>query len=327
MATEMNLLIQRQLLDKRRQLEEAAAFAAQKVEVERLLAEVDSALERIDKGSYGLCKVCHEPIEIERLIADPLLQVCLDHLTLDQQRDLEADLQLARQIQKKLLPAHDLTHGDWEVAYHYEPAGLVSGDYCDLVPAGDGVVYFILGDVSGKGIAASMLMAHLHAMFRSLLTFHLPLDKIVEQASRVFCESTLPTYYATLVCGKTGPSGEVEISNAGHPPGLWVRKGEVEPIVATGLPLGAFCDEQFSVKKLALDRGDVLFFYSDGLSEARNKEGVEYGQERISEGLKKSSLLPSSQIINACLGDLSAFRGSAPRQDDLTIMTIRRRES
>ncbi|MDH4196035.1 MAG: SpoIIE family protein phosphatase [Candidatus Aminicenantes bacterium] len=326
MAVEMNLLIQRQLLDKRRQLEEAAAFAAQKNEIERLLAEVDSALERMDKGSYGLCKVCHEPIETERLIADPLLQFCLDHLSPSQQRALEADLELARQIQQKLLPEQDLVHGDWEVAYHYEPAGLVSGDYCDLIPANDGILYFILGDVSGKGIAASMLMAHLHAMFRSLMTFSLPLDKIVEQASRVFCESTLPTHYATLVCGKAGPSGEIEISNAGHPPGLWVRRGEIEAIAATGLPLGAFCDEHFSVKNLTLDRGDVLLFYSDGLSEARNKEGVEYGQGRISERVQKSSLLPSSQIIKACLDDLSAFRGGAPRQDDLTIMTIRRRE-
>ena len=183
MSTEMNHIMRHQLLDKRRQLEEVAAYAIQKNEIERLLKEVDSALERIDKGSFGLCKVCHEPIEIERLIADPLLQFCLAHLTSSQQRALEADLKLARQIQEKLLPEHDLAHKDWEVSYHYEPAGLVSGDYCDLIPAGEGVLYFILGDVSGKGIAASMLMAHLHAMFRSLMTFNLPLAGIVEQAS------------------------------------------------------------------------------------------------------------------------------------------------
>ncbi len=326
MAVETNLLIQRQLLDKRRQLEEVSAYAAENKEVERLLAEVDAALGRMEKGAYGLCKVCHEPIETERLIADPLLQFCLDHLTSSQQRALEADLQLARQIQEKLLPQQDLVYGEWEVSYHYEPAGLVSGDYCDLVPAGEGVLYFILGDVSGKGIAASMLMTHLHAMFRSLMAFNLPLDKIVEQASRVFCESTLPSHYATLVCGKAGPSGEVEISNAGHPPGLWVKKDEIEPVTATGLPLGAFCDEHFSVNKMRLNHGDVLFFYSDGLTEARNKEGVEYGQGRITERVKKNASLSSSQIIKACLDDLLAFGGGAPRQDDLTLMAIRRRE-
>ena len=327
MAIDMNVMIQKQLLDKRRQLQEVAAYTIQKTELERLLEEVDSALERMDKGTFGLCKVCHEPIETERLIVDPLLQFCLDHLTPSQRRALEADLNLARQIQENLLPERDLTHGDWEVSYHYEPAGLVSGDYCDLIPAGKGVLYFILGDVSGKGIAASMLMAHLHAMFRSLTTFNLPLDKIVEQASRVFCESTLPTHYATLVCGKAGPSGEIEISNAGHPPGLWVRKGGIEAIAATGLPLGAFCDEQFSVKKLSVNSGDVLFFYSDGLSETRNEAGVEYGPGRISERVRMSSRLSSSGIIKSCLDDLSAFRGHASHQDDLTIMSLRRRET
>ena len=324
MATDMNLMIRQQLLDKRRQLEEAGDYTGKKEEIMRLLRDVDSALKRMDKGSYGLCTVCHEPIETERLITDPLLQVCLDHLTSSQQRALEADLDLARQIQKKLLPKKDFADGGWEVSYHYEPAGLVSGDYCDLLPSTEGVLYFILGDVSGKGIAASMLMAHLHAMFRSLISFDLPLDKIMEQASRVFCESTLPTHYATLVFGKAGPSGEVEICNAGHPPGLWVQKDRVEPITSTGLPLGAFCDENFGAKRLKLNRDDILLFYSDGLSETRNEQGMEYGPSRISSIIKEAYLLSSSEIIKACLEDLVAFRGRAPRQDDLTIMAVRR---
>src|SRR5438876_894777 len=83
----------------------------------------------------------------------------------------------------------------------------------------------LLGDVSGKGVAASMLMAHLQAMFRTLVSTKLPLDQIPERASRVFCESTLPTHYATLVCGKASPNGELEISNAGHLPPLLVHQG------------------------------------------------------------------------------------------------------
>ena len=112
MSTDMNLMMRQQLLDKRRQLEDVAAYPIQKKEIERLLKKVDSALERMDKGSYGLCEVCHEPIETERLIADPLLQFCLEHLTSSQQRALEADLKLARQIQEKLLPEHGLVHRD-----------------------------------------------------------------------------------------------------------------------------------------------------------------------------------------------------------------------
>jgi sigma-B regulation protein RsbU (phosphoserine phosphatase) len=326
MATDMNGMMREQLLERRRKLEEATVSIPQKDELERLMKEVDSALERMDRGTYGLCEVCHEPIEVDALIADPLLQFCLGHLTQNQQRALEADLVLARQIQDQLLPEQGMRHEGWDVSYHFEPAGLVSGDYCDLIPADSGNFYFILGDVSGKGIAASLLMSHLHAMFRSLLGFHLPLEKIMEQASRVFCKATLPTHYATLICGNAGREGEVEVSNAGHPPALWVRGDAIESIAATGLPIGAFCEGQFGVKKITLNRGDVLLFYSDGLSEMRNKQGTEYGQERICESLKKCSRSSASDVVRACLEDLRVFRGGAALQDDMTIMAIRRGE-
>src|SRR4029453_19192206 len=99
---------------------------------------------------------------------------------------------------------------------------------------------------SGKGVAASMLMAHLHAMFRTLISINLPLEQMVERASRVFCESTLPTQYATLVYGRATTKGEVQICNAGHLPPLLFQQGAVRRIDATGLPVGVFCSESFS---------------------------------------------------------------------------------
>lgn len=108
-----------------------------------------------------------------------------------------------------------LRAGGWETSFHYEPVGPVSGDYCDLIPS-DGQLFFVLGDVSGKGVAASMLMTQLHALFRSLTKMALPLGQMVSQANRVFCESALAGQYATVVCGQAKPTGEVEIHNAGH---------------------------------------------------------------------------------------------------------------
>src|SRR5438552_692848 len=109
----------------------------------------------MDAGSFGICEHSHESIETDRLIADPLMRFCLDHLNGQQRNALEQDLQLAAQIQRGLLPRPDLFRDGWQVSYHYEPAGVVSGDYCDVVEAGDGDIYFMLGDVSGKGVAAS----------------------------------------------------------------------------------------------------------------------------------------------------------------------------
>src|SRR5437867_448250 len=122
-----------QLLDRRQKLEEAIARSEKLTQLEHLLQEVDSALLRLDGGTYGLCDVCHEPIEKEWLMADPLCRICLAHLSPDEQRAFEQDLDLASQIQRTLLPKQNLRFGGWDVYHYYEPAGPVSGDYCDLV--------------------------------------------------------------------------------------------------------------------------------------------------------------------------------------------------
>ena len=208
MATAIEPLLRNQLVDRKEKLQAAANGFHRPAELTRLLHEVDDALHRMDMGVYGLCEVCHDTVETERLIADPLTRFCLDHLTAKEQRALEQDLELAAQIQAGLLPATHKRIDGWEVAYHYQPAGAVSGDYCDLINGNDSSWMFVVGDVSGKGVAASMLMAHLQAMFRTLISINLPLEQMVERASRVFCESTLPTQYATLVCGRVGSDGE-----------------------------------------------------------------------------------------------------------------------
>ena len=223
MADASDSQIKDQLLDRRSKLEEALVSSPKDSQLLRLLSEVDAAVARVNGGTYGLCEACQEPIESERLIADPLVHFCLDHMSPDQQRALELDLKLASQIQTELLPKHSFQVEGWETAYHYEGAGPVSGDYCDLL-SHEGHLYFTVGDVTGKGVAASMLMAHLHATFRTLVSLELPLEQVMERASSMFCQSTLSTHFATLVCGKANSSGEVEICNAGHPPPLLIQE-------------------------------------------------------------------------------------------------------
>jgi sigma-B regulation protein RsbU (phosphoserine phosphatase) len=327
MAAAIEPVLREQLIDRRHKLETAIAEADEPSRLAGLLVEVDAALARFGEGTYGLCEVCRDPVESERLIADPLVCVCLGCLTPAQQRALEQDLELAARIQATLLPARDFATGGWQASYHYEAAGVVSGDYCDLVRDEDGSLYFMLGDVSGKGVAASMLMAQLHAMFRTLISVGLPLNQLVERASRVFCESTLPTHYATLVCGKASPAGEVEICNAGHLPPLVAREGGgVSVIEATGLPLGVFCNEQFNCDSVRLSKGDALLLYTDGLSESQNVLGEEYGRERLSRLVGARTAHAPGELIKTCLEDLSAFRAGTPVTDDLTVLALRRAE-
>jgi sigma-B regulation protein RsbU (phosphoserine phosphatase) len=324
MVTAIEPLLREQLIDRRQKLQTAASAFHRPAELTRLLQEVDAALHRMDIGTYGLCEVCHDPVEPERLLADPLTRVCLGDLTPDEQRALEEDLELAAQIQNKLLPETVQKIDGWEVSYHYQPAGAVSGDYCDLIRGDDESLSFVLGDVSGKGVAASMLMAHLNAMFRTLTSINLPVEQMVERASRVFCESTLPTQYATLVYGRANTSGEVEVCNAGHLPPLLVQEGKVSSIAATGLPVGVFCSESFAVNRVQMNKGDTLFLYTDGLSESLDGDGNEYGAERLSQLLNENRALTPDSMISLCRRELHAFaEGRVPR-DDLTLMAIRR---
>jgi len=207
------------LMDWRRRLEDAIGQVEDRSHLAPLLTEVDSALHRMESGSYGVCEACNEVIEDEAL-NDPVARFCLDCLTEAEQRALQHDLDSVSLVQHTLLPKQNLEVEGWRAYYHYEAAGPVSGDYCDLLSNDNGDLFFLLGDVSGKGIAASMLMAHLHAIFRSLITLDLPVSQLVERANRVFAESTMPAYYATLVCGRANKSGVIEICNAGHPPAL-----------------------------------------------------------------------------------------------------------
>ena len=318
--------VREQLLDRRQTVELQIARAGYTPDLGRLLGETDDALARLENGSFGICETCLEPIETERVIADPLVRFCLDHLTGPEQRALEHDLELAARIQRRLLPIDHARVNGWEITYQYEPAGVVSGDYCDLVPTDAGDLYFMIGDVSGKGVAASMLMAHLHATLRTLILMGLPLDQLMERASRLFCESALPAHYATLVCGRATRDGAVDICNAGHPPPLLIREERVDRIDATGLPVGMFHSERFEVTRLELLPGETFLLYTDGVIEAQNRSGDEYGGDRLSEIATTSRALGLHELVTACLKDLAAFRSGLKSTDDVTVMAIRRNQ-
>ncbi len=326
MASVPERIVRQQLSERKQRLEAALARSPEASQFEHLLGEVDAALARLESGSFGLCEVCHGTIEEDRIMADPLVRFCLDHLSHEEQRALQEDLDLAARIQRGLLPQGSLTCRGWEIHYHYEPAGPVSGDFCDVVQPDDGGgdLFFLFGDVSGKGVSAAILMAHLHATFRSLVAAEVPIGQLVERANRVFRESTLASYFATLVAGRASASGELEICNAGHCPPLLLAGGSVTPVDPTGLPVGTFYSTSYASRTLKLAEGDTLVLYTDGVSEARDRTGAEYGADRIAGVLRASRHLGPRALASACLDDLASHLQGAPKGDDLTLMVIRR---
>jgi sigma-B regulation protein RsbU (phosphoserine phosphatase) len=324
-AAEMGFL-HGQLEERRHRLETVVAATPDDANLASLLREVDSALDRFAAGTYGLCELCHDTVERDRLLADPLIRYCLDHLTEPERADLQRDLNLAAELQRGLLPPANLRVDGWDTSYHYAPLGPVSGDYCDLYPF-DGQLFFMLGDVSGKGVAASMRMTQLHALFRSLIGMGLGLAEIVGHINRFLCDSGLAGQYATLVCGRAKASGDgvlgnIELFNAGHLPVIAIEQGSARLVESTGFPLGMFREASVTAAHLQLCGGDMLFLYTDGLSEAHGDSG-EYGIDRVTNLVGRHTSCRAAAVISACLEDLRGFAGANPGMDDVTLLAIR----
>jgi phosphoserine phosphatase RsbU/P len=304
----------------------AARNTADATQLANLLHQVDSAIQRMDAGTYGICDVCHDTVEKERLIADPLTTLCLDHLSGEEQRALERDLELAARIQRGLLPQENVRVGDWEVHFRYKPAGIVSGDYCDVISASEreGGPLILVGDVAGKGVAAALLMSHLHAMFRTLSEVGLELGRLLEMANRVFCESTFAGQYATLVCARPHNDGQVEIASAGHLPALLVSRDVVQKIGSTGLPLGMFAASRYSINKVRLEPGDSLLLFTDGISEATSASGAEYGVDGLSSAAVRGRYMQPNELAADCFEKLQVFSAGARQKDDQTLMIVQR---
>lgn len=319
--------IMRQLHDRKERLGRVIRDVDKSPHLLQLLHEVDSALERIDNGSFGICEVCREPIETERLVVDPLIRVCLDHLSEHQQRVLEQDLDMASKIQQALLPSNNFVSNEWEIYFHYEPAGMVSGDYCDIIKQddkSDDNLIVTVGDVSGKGVAASMLMTHMHALFHSMTDFELSVNQLMQKANRLFCESTVFTHYATLAVAKLHPNGKIEICNAGHCSPLVLGRENLFSIEATGMPIGIFSEGEYSAKEIQLRPGEILLLYTDGLNEAR-KDEEEFGVDRLKDLAGQLVNKSAKDVVEILVQALKEFLSGTVKLDDLTILAVKRK--
>lgn len=321
---EVPTAVRTQLLDRRQRLERVIPDVADAAPLVRLLGEVDQALARFDAGTFGVCEVCHDPVERERLAADPLVRTCLGCLSAAQQRALERDLDLAGRVQRLLLPQPVVRSNGWESAFVYEPAGAASGDYIDVVPLESGELIFVVGDVSGKGLAASLLMTHLHATIRSLVALQLPFEELLARTNRMFYESVCASQYATLLCGKAGRDGSITLANAGHCPPVVLGRGRAVVVPPTSVPIGLFADAPFPTERITLAPGETLVVYTDGVSEATDPQGREYGAERVIVAAAGQMDVAPRAIVDACLADLRRFTAGAERRDDVTLFALRR---
>lgn len=244
-----------------------------------------------------------------------------------ERRRLEEELALARRIQVALLPSKLPEIAGWELHGGNIPSRGVSGDYYEVVERLDGrEVVLMVADVSGKGMAASLLTVSLQALSMGPVEDGLPPDEICARLSRLLYRRTPPEKYATAFLGVLEPAtGRLRYTNAGHNPPLVLRAaGTAEELAPTGVPLGLLPVAPYKAGEVTLSPGDTLVLYTDGLAEAMDPDGEEYGLERMTAVCLRHRGEPCKQLAAALEEDLEHFVRGVPYADDRTVVMARR---
>jgi serine phosphatase RsbU (regulator of sigma subunit) len=251
-----------------------------------------------------------------------------------ERRRLEQELALARRIQVALLPDRLPALSGWELHGLNEPSRGVSGDYYQVVERSAGrECVLLIADVSGKGMAASLLTVSLQALSEGPIEDGLPPDEISARLSRLLFKRTPPEKYATAFLGVLAPeTGVLRYTNAGHNPPLVVRAGPsgssaestAAELGATGPPLGLLSTAVYKAGEVTLGPGDLLVLYTDGIVEAVDSDGEEYGLDRLKQICLRHRGLPPAAVAEALDRDLLAFVRGTPFPDDRTVVLVRR---
>jgi sigma-B regulation protein RsbU (phosphoserine phosphatase) len=245
-----------------------------------------------------------------------------------EKKKIEKELELAADIQRRLLPSVLPSIAGYDVAANSRPARHVGGDYYDVLPRADGRVVYCVADVSGKGIAASLLMSNFQASLRALLSSGTSLAEAVTRMNNLMHASTAANKYVTAIFMDVDPAtGHARVVNAGHNDGIILRAdGTADRLKAGGLAVGLMPGRTYTETEWQLAPGDLVALYSDGVTEANDPEENEYSIERLIEFLREQRASSADAIVRATYESVDAFADTAPQYDDITMMVVRRTE-
>ena len=249
---------------------------------------------------------------------------------LDFSRPMEDDpllheVMVARSVQRKLLPQEKPLLQTLEYAADCIQAGNVGGDYYDFLDMGPGKAGFVMADVSGKGISAALLMANLQGcLFADYNIASQDLSRLLGYVNRHLYEHTEKQHYATVFLGSySDATRTLEYVNCGHcPPLLLHAQGEIERLEANATVLGLFRDWSCSVSHASMEPGATLVIFTDGVTEARNSSGEEYGDRRLLQCVREAGSLPVDSMLRNIVSGVESFR-VGEQEDDLTLLIAR----
>ena len=241
---------------------------------------------------------------------------------------LNRELEIAREVQQHLLPQHFPVISGLDYAGICRPAQEVGGDYYDVLELPGGRLGVAIGDVSGKGIGASLMMASLGASLRGQAAVAENLTQLIDRVNNLVYHASTANRYATFFYAEYNPQNrQLSFVNAGHNPPVIVRQSNpgcaVFRLHASGPPVGLLPKSSFEQGSFALESGDLLLLFTDGVSESMNSEDEEWGEERLIDLAKSCTEMPAIEAINRILTEAESFAAGAPQHDDMTLVVLR----
>ena len=294
------------------------------------LVAIDTALEKAAAETLGTCTVCHESVEDSLLEMDYTAEVCLDHLSSEEMRHLEFDLELAQSVQKSLLPQQTPDVPGLEVAAFSRPAQILGGDYFDFFRFQDGIGGLAIADVAGHGLSAGLHMAGVQALLRTLVPVNAYPAEVVLHLQRLLIHNVRFSTFVTLFLGSFDQATRLlTYCNAGHNPPLLLRaqsRSGVDPLQwlePTGAAIGLLEESQYREESVRLEPGDILLLYTDGVTEASDEQGKQFGQERLAEIVGRQAGRAVGDLVRAVREEVLQFTQREALADDATIVACR----
>jgi sigma-B regulation protein RsbU (phosphoserine phosphatase) len=297
--------------------------------VEAHLGTIEHSIDEAEAGTLGRCQVCRETVETDLLEVDYTACVCLEHLSAEETRQLQAELELAQTVQRTLLPQQAPDTPGLEIAAFSRPAQIVGGDYFDFVEFQGGTQGLAIADVAGHGVSASLHMASIQALLRSTVLMSRSPAEVVMRMQRLFIHNIHYTTFVTFFLGAFDPTTKtLTYCNAGHNPPLVLRnhrRGGLARVWLnpTGAAIGLVEEPDLAEETLHLADGDLLAIYTDGVTEAADRQGELFGRERLATLLERMQHSSPKEVVQAIKEGLEAHTEGRPLSDDTTVVVCR----
>ncbi len=291
---------------------------------------VEIAVEAMQRGVHdfvqkpwdnrNLLKTLQRQIELGRTRRR---QIDLDAESRKVSEHLDQELADAEEIQRALLPK-ELPHiEDLDIAVAWRPARAVGGDYFDVLKFSDHRAGICIADVAGKGMPAALLMSNAHAVVKSLAADTLESNELCARVNKVVCENIVPNRFISCFYGLLDTQTKtLSYTNAGHYAPMLIRDGQCLRLTEGGPVIGVFPDQVYAMQEVELRRGDCLALFTDGVTEACDEAGEEFGEERLQELLMNGAKLSAAELRERIIAAVTEF-GNGSFCDDVTLMVLK----